>query len=317
MGSAVTIDDIEAARERIAGAVRRTPVLRAAPMRAPANDAGDLWLKLECLQITGSFKARGAVNKLRSLGASEAGRGLVTASSGNHAKGVAYAGWIGDLPARIYLPEGTPAEKLEAIAAWGAEAIVHGSVWDEANAAALADADQRGLVYFHPFADPVVVAGQGTIGLEILDDIPGVDTVVVAIGGGGLSAGVALALKTLKPDVRVVGVEPVGAPTLYESLKARDVIELAAITTVVGTLAPRRSDRLNYDIIAATVDEIVLVDDDEMRTAAGWLWREMNVAAELSGAATMAALLEGRIALTPDERVCAIVCGSGTDGIVK
>ncbi len=258
MNSAVTIDDIEAARERIAGAVRRTPVLRAAPMRAPAINGGDLWFKLECLQITGSFKARGAVNKLRTLTDAEADRGLVTASSGNHAKGVAYAGWIGGLPARIYLPEGTPADKLDALAAWGAEAIVHGPVWDEANAAALADAEKNGLVYFHPFADPVVVAGQGTIGLEILDDLPRVDTVVVAIGGGGLSAGVALAVKALKPDVRVVGVEPVGAPTLYESLKAQDVIELPAITTIVGTLAPRRSDRLNYDIIAATVDEIVL-----------------------------------------------------------
>jgi threonine dehydratase len=313
-GLPVTLADVEAARGRITGAVRRTPVLRAAPLREPAGP-GDLWLKLEGLQVIGSFKARGAVNKLRTLAPDAVRRGIVTASGGNHGLGVAYAGWLAGIPATVYLPGNTPPAKQKALEAWGARVVVEGAVWDDANRAALAAAERDGLTYVHPFADPVVVAGQGTVALEILEDLPDVDTLVVAIGGGGLIAGVGVALKTRRPRARLVGVEPVGAPTLHESVRAGRLVTLEAIRTAATTLAPRRSDALNLALVQATVDEIVLVDDEAMRETARWLWRELGVACELSSAAAVAALRTGAVACRSGERICALVCSAGTDGL--
>jgi threonine dehydratase len=188
-------------------------------------------------------------------------------------------------------------------------------VWDEANEAALAAAAAEGLTYLHPFADPAVIAGQGTVGLEILEAAPDTGLLLVAIGGGGLISGIATAAKALKPRIRVVGVEPVGAPTLKQSLNAGRLVTLPAIETEAGTLAPRRSAEINLEIIARHVDEIVLVSDEEMRAAARWLWFELGIAAELSGAAALAALMTGRVGTAPDMPVTALVCGAGTDGL--
>ncbi len=289
-------------------------MIDAAPLKDPPAP-GVLRLKLECLQVTGSFKPRGATNKLLSLEDAQVRRGIITASGGNHGLAVAYAAWQAETRAIIYLPQSTPAAKADKIAAWGAEVRVEGGVWDEANEAALAAAEREGLTYFHPFADPAVIAGQGTVGLEILEAAPDTGLLLVAIGGGGLISGIATAAKALKPDVRVIGVEPVGAPTLRESLAARRLVTLPKIETAAGTLAPRRSAEINLEIIARQVDEIVLVNDDEMRAAARWLWFELGVAAELSGAAALAALLAGRVETTADTPVTALVCGAGTDGL--
>jgi len=310
-----TLDDVRAAAHRIAGRVRRTPVLRARPLRDWPYDA-ELTLKLENLQAIGSFKARGATNKLLTLEPAAVARGLVTASGGNHGLGVAYAAWQAKAPARIYLPTSTPESKAEKLRAWGAEVIVQGAVWDEANEAALAAAERDGLCYVHPFADPAVIAGQGTTALELLEDAPELDAIVVAIGGGGLIAGVALAAKALKPAIRIVGVEPVGAPTLKESVAAGRLVTLERISTVAGTLAPRRSAELNLALIRRHVDEIVLVTDDDMRKAARWLWFECGIAAELSGAAAVAALLAGAWRPPVRASVGALVCGAGADGLV-
>ena len=310
----IDLGDIEAARERIGGKVRRTPVMRAAPARAPIC-GGDLWLKLECLQISGSFKARGASNKVASLEAEALARGLVTASGGNHGLGVAYAAWRAGVPARIYLPANTPPAKADALRAWGAEVVSEGAVWDDANALAQAAAERDGLTYVHPFADPLVIAGQGTVGLEIVEQMERLDTIVVAIGGGGLISGTATAIKALRPAARVIGVEPEGAPTLYESTRARRLVTLASLDTAANTLAPRRSEQINLDIISAHVDDIVLVSDDAMREAARWLWREFGVGVELSAAAAVAALQTGCVAPAADEIICALVCGAGRDGM--
>jgi threonine dehydratase len=310
----VTLADIEAAQARIAGRVRRTPLVAARPLtQAPADCV--LFLKLECLQVTGSFKPRGATNCLLQLDPALVARGVITASGGNHGLAVAYAGRRAGAPAVIYLPASTPREKAEKLAALGAEVVIEGTVWDEANRAATARAERDGLAYLHPFADPRVIAGQGTVGLEILEDAPNLDHVIVAVGGGGLISGVATALKALKPGLRVSGVEPVGAPTLKRSLEAGKPVTLPEIATAAGTLAPVRSEEINLDIIARTVDEIVLVDDAEMRDAARWLWSELGIAAELSGAAAMAALLQGRIEVAHGARVCVLVCGAGRDGL--
>jgi threonine dehydratase len=310
----MNLENVQAARERIRNYVRRTPLVAAFPVKNPASQS-ELYLKLECLQITGSFKARGAVNKLLSLAPEQVERGVVTASGGNHGLGVAYAGRLAKKPATIFLAHNTPAIKAQKLVGWGAKIVFEGQVWDDANRAALETAEKEQMAYFHPFADPVVIAGQGTIAYEILEDLPDVDMLVVAIGGGGLISGVSFTAKALKPSVRIIGVEPVGAPTLAESVKAGKVIELPKIETVANTLAPRQSAEINLEIIQKNVEEIVLVTDEEMREASRWLWAEMGIAAELSGAAALAAVLTGKIKTEKGQKICVLVCGAGTDGI--
>ncbi len=309
-----TLADIQAAATRIGGKVRRTPMMRAAPAKHPITDAA-LWLKLEHLQITGSFKARGAMNAAVQLRADARQRGLITASGGNHGLALAHAGWRLGLPVTVYLPANAPMSKEIGLQAWGATVIRHGEVWDDANVAALDHAARSGASYIHAFEHPDVIAGQGTQALELLSDVPNLDVLIVAIGGGGLISGVSLAAKAINPKLKVIGVEPIGAPTLHNSVRAGEVITLDAITTAANTLAPRRSSQINFEIIHDNVDEIVLVSDDEMREAARWLWHEFAIGAELSGAASVAALMCGKVTVDASQRVCAIVCGAGTDGM--
>lgn len=323
---------MRAARVRIAGHVVATPMarLRAGTVPpgkgdvarriadvpvAPERLARDVLLKLESLQVSGSFKARGAMNKVLSLAPEVARRGLVTASGGNHGLAVAYAGRVIDVPTIVYLPHRTAPAKAARIEGWGARVVREGDVWDDAHAAAVAHAERDGLTYVHPFADTAVVCGQATIALEVLEQAPEVDLFVVAIGGGGLVAGVAAAAKLLRPDLRVIGVEPEGAPTLFESVRANAVIELAEIRTAASTLAPRRSDALNLAIIRETVDSIVLVSDDDMRAAARFLLTEVGIGAELSGAAALAAVLSNKLDLGAARNPCVLVCGAGSDAL--
>jgi threonine dehydratase len=309
------IEEIRAAAERIRGFVRRTPLITAAPAWDHSDAARGVLLKLESLQVSGSFKARGAINAALTLPRERLRRGIVTASGGNHGLAVAYAGWATGVPATIFLPRSVAPDKLAKFDTWGARVEIAGEVWDDSNRAALQHAEAEGLAYIHPFADPRVIAGQGTIALEILEDAPDLDTLVVAIGGGGLISGIAIAAKALTPGIRIIGVEPTGAPTLYQSLAAGRLIELDRLDTAAVTLAPRRSAAVNLTIIEQAVERIVLVEDGEMREAARWLWREAGIAAELSGAAAVAALLDGHYRPAPGERVCAVVCGVGLDGI--
>jgi threonine dehydratase len=311
------IDEVCAAAARIDGFVRRTPLLSAVPARDHPDTARGLLLKLESLQVTGSFKPRGAINAVLSLPPEKVQRGIVTASGGNHGLAVAYAGYATGAPATIFLPRSVAADKLAHIESWGARAVITGEAWDDSNRAALQYAEAKGLAYIHPFADPQVIAGQGTVALEILDEVPGLDTLVVAVGGGGLISGIATAANARKPGIRVIGVEPTGAPTLHASLAAGRLIELPRLDTAAVTLAPRCSDDLNLAIVTQTVERIVLVEDREMAAAARWLWDEMGVATELSGAAAVAALLAGRYRPASGERVCAVVCGAGKDAFAS
>jgi threonine dehydratase len=265
--------------------------------------------------VTGSFKPRGATNKLLSLSEDEVRRGIITASGGNHGLAVAYAGWLAQTQATVFVPQNVSPDKRKKLERWGAKVIVHGRHWHEANREALLTASRQGLTYFHPFADPVVITGQGTMALEILEQEPGIDDVVVAIGGGGLISGIAPTIKALRPSARVFGVEPYGAATLYESVKAGQVVELPGITTAVPTLAALKTEPINLEIVQRCVDEIVLVSDEEMRTAARWLWFEMGLATDLSGAAAVAALQTGRVKMAPGRKLCALVCGAGPDGV--
>ena len=310
-----SLNDVRAAADRIAGLVRRTPQISAALCRDALPGDLPLNLKLECLQVSGSFKARGAMSKLTTLNDETKGRGLITASGGNHGLGVAYAGHAAGVPVTIYLPGNTPPTKADQLRRWGAEVRFHGDVWDDANREAVAVAESNGKTYIHPFADREVIAGQGTISLEVLNDAPNTDILFASIGGGGLISGTAMAAKALKPDIKVIGVEPTGAPTLRESVAAGELVELPTIHTEVNTPAPRRSEEINLALIQKNVDEIVLVTDEQMRHAARWLWQEFAIGVELSAAASIAAL-QSEVFLPNEGAVCTVlVCGAGKDGI--
>lgn len=306
--------DIEAAAGRIRGHVRRTPLVRADQLlQAPA--AAPLWLKLECLQVTGSFKARGATNRLLAADPATLARGIVTASGGNHGLAVARSGHLARVQTTVFLPGNASSAKRAKLAGWGAEVRIEGSVWDESDRAARAFAEKTGAIYFHPFADPEVVAGQGTVALEIAEDLPEASLFLIAIGGGGLAAGMATAIRALQPKARIVGIEPVGSPTLRASLDVGQVVTLDAVTTAVPTMACGRTDPRIFDIIRRAVDEVVLIEDSDMERAAKWLWFELGLAADLSGAASVAALQSGRVVPRDGDVVCGLVCGAGPDGL--
>jgi threonine dehydratase len=310
----IGLPEIRAARERIGAHVRETPVVRPGPLLHPIGSPGRLVFKLESLQVTGSFKARGAASKVLSISQEDL-RGLATASGGSHGVGVAYAGWMAGVPATIFLPANAPEAKAEKTRAWGATVIREGEVWDDADRAAQEFARERGLAYVHPFADPAVIAGQGTIALELLAQAPEVTVILAAIGGGGLISGVATAAKALNPRIRLVGIEPTGAPTLYECVRAGRIVELPQVTTAASTLATKTTAEITFEIIRERVDDIVLVSDDEMCAASRWLWFEMGIAAELSGAAAVAALMTGRVKLGKGDVAAPLICGAGTDGV--
>ncbi|WP_110947013.1 threonine ammonia-lyase [Pseudomonas bohemica] len=310
----INLIDIENAAQRIAPYLRKTPLLLASALREPVTEA-DLWLKLECLQPTGSFKVRGATNRLLTTPTEQMRNGIVTASGGNHGLATARAASVAGVPSTIFVPRNITPAKLAKLAAWGADVKVVGDVWDQASEEALKFAAHHQAAYFHPFADPAVVAGQGTVALEILEQLPELEVILVAIGGGGLISGIATALKALKPSVRIIGIEAVGAPTLHASLQAGEVVRLPAVTTRVATLACGRTDEKVFDLMRNAIDEIVLVSDEEMLTASRWLWFELGLAADLSGAAAVAALQSGKIKLAKGSQACGLVCGAGSEGI--
>ena len=310
----ISLDDIKAAAGRIAPHVRRTPTITVDTVPQPVTDAR-LMLKLECLQATGSFKARGATNKLLSMPAEALANGIVTASGGNHGLAVARAARLAGVPATVFVTESATEEKRVKLKRWAAEVRVLGEIWNVTNEAALAFAAETGAAYFHPFADPAVVAGQGTLGLELLEDVPDVDTVLVAIGGGGLISGISVALKSLKPSIRIIGIEPLGSPTLKACLDAGALTRLDKITSRVATMSCGLTDQKIFETVRDNVDDIVLVSDEDMLDAARWLWFEFGIAADLSGAATIAALRSGAVTIGHGHTLGALVCGAGPDGI--
>lgn len=312
----IGIGDIDAARERIGPYTRKTPTIALDQLQQPVGTAARVTLKLELLQVTGSFKARGAMNRLLGAPREEVEKGIVTASGGNHGLAVARTAYVVGVPATIFVPETVSPSKVDKMRKWNAEVRIVGDVWGKSNEAALAFAKESGAAYFHPFADPLVVAGQGTLGLEILEDLPDMDVILVAIGGGGLISGLSTAIRARKPGVRIIGVEPTGSPTLKASVEAGHVVTLAEVTSKVPTMSCQRTDEAIFEIVDRNVDEIVLVSDEAMADAARWLWFEMGVAADLSGAASLAALRQIAGAIDPSHHVCALVCGAGPEGTV-
>lgn len=309
----ISLDDVRAAAGRIRPFVRRTPVLATKPLARPFPVAGSLFLKLESLQVTGSFKPRGAFNRV--LTSAGRPKGIVATSGGNHGIAVAYVARMLGIKAHIVLAPGVAAEKIRAMQMEGAETEIVDPGQMDTMSRAMQIANEYGYLFSHPFADLSGIAGQGTCGLEILEDLPDIDVLVVAVGGGGLLGGIALAIKEQKPSVRIIGVEPTGANSLTLSLAAGAPVKLDRIETAAKTLAPSRSEQINIDLAAQYVDEMVNIADDAMGEGARWLWQEFGIGADLGGAAAAGALLQGAAKVRDAERVCCLVCGAGSAGV--
>lgn len=301
------IDIIEAARMRVQPYVRHTPLLPE-PTQAEALHPR-LVLKLENLQVSGSFKARGAFNHLLQLGPEQRQRGVLAASGGNHGLAVAYAGAQLGIPVTIYLPATASQDRIARVRSYGAEVRTHGRNWDDAHAQALIQAEQEQRYYIHPFDAERTLEGTGSLGLELLEDLPDMDTVIIAIGGGGLIAGMAAAIKQHKPNVRAIGVEPQGAASMLASVQAGKLQALPSVQSIADTLSPRCVCERTLELTQRYVDQIVLVSDAAMLKAMRWLWRTTNQLVEPAGAAVIAALQSGVVDIRQSQRPVALICG--------
>ncbi|WP_117594950.1 threonine ammonia-lyase [Haloprofundus halophilus] len=306
----VTRGDVEAAAERLDGVVKRTPVDSSRTF-AERCGADSVHLKLESLQRTGSFKIRGASNRIAQLSESELDGGIVAASGGNHAQGVASAAAAHGADATIVMPEVTPMAKIEATRGYGAEVVVHGDVYQESYERAMAIAEERGATFVHPFDDRAVIAGQGTVGLEIVEDVPDVDTVVVAIGGGGLISGIATAVKA-HTDARVVGVQTEGCAHMSESLERGEVYERDSIDTITEGIAASKTEAYTFRHVSERVDEVVNVTDADVTAAMALLAERSKLVTESAGAVALAALVGDYLDVT-GETVAVPVCGANID----
>lgn len=304
-------DQIDEARVTIAGLVHRTPVFSSGALGRRTGLRA--WLKAENLQKTGSFKPRGAFNKVRHLPRREVERGVVTASAGNHGQALAYVAAHERIPGYVVMPEGANESKVAAVKEYGAEAILHGRLWDDAYARSRELERERGLVFVHPFKDPYIMAGQATVAMEILEDVPDLDAVLVPIGGGGLIAGMAMALRLCRPSVRIIGVEPSGSANMLESRKSGRAVDLENVTTLADGLATKRTDPDVYRLLDELVDDFVSVTDAEILDGVRFLLERAKLLAEPSGAATVAALLAGRAALPAGATTVAVVSGGNFD----
>ncbi len=307
----VTFRDILAARTAIGGRLHRTPILSATTVGAQCDL--DLRIKAELLQRTGSFKPRGVLAKLATLTPEERARGVIGISAGNHAQALAYGAALEGIACTVVMPAGAPAGKVAATRSYGAEIVLHGASTIEAFAEYDRLLLERSLTPVHPFNDPAVIAGQGTVGLEILEDAPDAQAVIVPVGGGGLLSGIAVAVKEQRPGIRVIGVEPEGAPSLSRALAAGRVEPLDSVRTIADGLSAPFAGDLTLQIAQHYVDDVVLVSDDEIASALLLVLERTKLLAEPAGAAGVAALLAHRCGLAPGTRAVALLSGGNMD----
>lgn len=311
--SPIVLEDYVAAHARVKPFIRKTPLVPAHPW-VPGG-ASQVRFKAECQQVTGSFKARGAFNRVLNLPEEVRRQGLATASGGNFGAAVAYVGKTLGLPANVFVMNTSTPITRHRIESHGARLTVHGDFWDQSWDAAGANVAEHGGALLHPYADRDVVIGQGTTALEIIDEWPEVETLVVAIGGGGLLAGIAQAAKLRKPSIRVIGVEAAGCPTLFTCRAEGRIVKLENVKTIVPILAARSTEPLNFELIERFVDEIVLVDESVIEDAARDAWRHAGLAIELGAATAVAAVTQRCFARRDDEKIAVVLCGSGSDGM--
>ena len=307
----VAPEDIERAAETIRGLVRMTPVTSAGEISDRVG--APVRLKAENLQRTGSFKLRGAQNRIAALSADELAAGVVAASAGNHAQAVAVAARSRGTEAVLYMPESAPIAKIEAVRGYGGEVRLVSGSFDEAAAAVREAVEREGLTLIHGFDDPIVLAGQGTVGLEIAEQAPETKLVVVAIGGGALAAGIAIAVKDRLPGVRVVGVQSDACAPYPASLDAKRPVGARSASTICDGIAIKRPGELTLPLVAEFVDEVVTVSDDEVAQAMVLLLERSKLVVEGAGAASVAALLAGKVELPPEGEVCALLSGGNVD----
>jgi len=307
----LSLSDVHEARERVDGVARHTPLERSRTFSEMSG--ADVRLKLENFQRTGAFKIRGAMNRIATLSDEEREAGVVTASAGNHAQGVALAAQRAGVDATVVMPRFAPVSKVKATRGYGASVRLEGVDYDEAQAYAHELERDEGRTYVHAFDDPVVMAGQGTLGLEVVDDCPELDTVVVPIGGGGLISGVAVAVKAQLPDVRVVGVQAEGAASAAKSLAAGEVREIDSVDTIADGIATRAVGEETFAVMAEYVDEVVTVDDREIALALTLLLERSKTLVEGAGAVALAAVLSEAFEYDDGETVVAALCGGNID----
>ena len=307
MTDKLTIEEVYKAKDVLKD-VARHPRLVPTKIRQDA----EIYLKPECLQHTGSFKLRGAYYKISQLTPEEKERGVIACSAGNHAQGVALGAKNNGIKALICLPAGAPISKVEATKSYGAEICLVPGVYDDAYAKAIELRDKHGYTFVHPFDDPLVIAGQGTIGLEILEEMPDVDAIVVPVGGGGLISGLAFAVKTLRPDIKVYGVQADGAPSMADSVHLHRMIHLNSVSTIADGIAVKEPGINTFDLCNRYVDEIVTVSDEEIAAAILYLMEKQKLVSEGAGAVSVAAVMTGKIPVKGKKVVC-LVSGGNID----
>lgn len=306
----LTLPDFQAARERIAPHIKHTPLLGSRQLSELTGY--EVRLKAELFQRVGSYKIRGPLNKFALMSDADKRRGVVCSSAGNHAQGVALAARIHGMRAVVCMAQNATPSKIAATKAYGAEVVLHGNIWDEANEKAKELVRTEGLIYVHPFDDEQLIAGQGTLGLEIIHDWPEVDAVVVPIGGGGLISGVSMAVKSHNPKVQVIGVESSDGPAMKRSIEAGH-LETIDCRTIIDGLRVRRAGELNFSVVQRFVDDIVTLPDREIFDAMIWVMERCKLVIEGAAAAPVAALLHGLVKLPKGARVAAVLSGGNVN----
>ena len=302
----LTMEMLEDAKTALQGIARRTPL-------DPARGLGkNVYIKAENLQLTGAFKLRGAYNKIRALSPEEAARGVIACSAGNHAQGIAWSATKLGIKSIICMPAGAPISKVEATRGYGAEVVLVPGVYDDAAREAERLTAEHGYTFAHPFNDPLVIAGQGTIGLEILEQLPDAEQIVVPIGGGGLISGIAFAVKHLKPYCRVIGVQAAGAASMYISRHSGKPTELRGVSTIADGIAVKKPGDLTFELCQRYVDEIVTVGEDEIASAILALMEGQKTVAEGAGATPVAACMFNKVDTSEKKAVC-VVSGGNVD----
>lgn len=307
----IDLNTIYEAHARIKNVIVETPFTHAP--RLSQESGCDVYLKNENLQVTGAFKIRGAYNKIASLSDSERSRGVIAASAGNHAQGVAMAAQMFGTRALIVMPESTPLTKINGVSYYGAEVILAGGNYDEAYAYASSYGNDHGMVFVHPFADEAVMAGQGTIAIEMIEAMDDLDAIVIPAGGGGLISGMASAIKALAPHIRVIGVSAAGAPALRESYEAKTAIDSTSVRTIADGIAVRDTSPITLSHILESVDEFVSVDDEEIANAILFLLERQKLVVEGAGAVGVAALLHHKLEHLRDKKVGVVLSGGNMD----
>ena len=302
----ITLDKIYHARYVLKEAIRDTDVIYAPHI----NEGAEVYLKTENLQITGSFKVRGAYYKISQLSDEEKARGVIACSAGNHAQGVALAAQKAGIKAVICLPDGAPISKVEATKSYGAQVVLVEGVYDDAYERALKLRDEEGYTFIHPFDDELVIEGQGTIGLELMEQLPDMDAVIVPVGGGGLISGVAFAVKALNPNVKVYGVQAAGAPSMVSSLKNREIVHLPAVSTIADGIAVKTPGENTFALTSQYVDDVVTVTDDEIAAAILALMEQQKLVAEGAGASAVAAAMFNKVPIKGKKVVCLLSGGN-------